>query len=400
MRLGPSFGWLWAAYAVSTYGTWLGFGAFSVVAIAVLDAGPAQVSALSASGLAIGAALAIPLGPWMEFRTKRPVMIAMDVVRFAALASVPLAYWLHILSFAQLLVVSVVASTAKIAFTAASGTYLRTLVPADALLVATSRLESTTWSASMIGPPLGGAAISVLGPVTTIVVDAASYLLSALGVAAIKEPEPPPPPVARRTRPWDRIVSGWVYILSDRTLRRLFVNAALVNALIMATEPLLSVLMLSHLRFPVWQYGLAFAVPCLGGLVGSRLARRLTLRYGERAVFRVFGTLRACWPLGLVLVQPGVVGLVLVMVTELGLIACCAVFNPVLAAYRLNHTDADHRTRVLAAWSVATTTSTAAVTALWGLLAHVTGPRMAIAAAGVLLLGTPFLLPGLRARTR
>src|SRR5207245_799982 len=108
--LGRAFGWLWAAYAVSVYGTWLGFGAFSVIAIEVLNAGSAQVAALSSSGLAIGALLAIPLGPWMEFRAKRPVMIATDLVRFGALASIPLAYWLGVLSFAQLLVVSVVAA--------------------------------------------------------------------------------------------------------------------------------------------------------------------------------------------------------------------------------------------------------------------------------------------------
>src|SRR5690349_17190039 len=106
--LGRSFGWLWAAYAISAYGTGLGFGAFSVVAITVLHAGSAEVAALSSSGLVIGALLAIPLGPWMEYRAKRPVMITMDVVRFAALVSIPLAYGLGALTFAQLLMVTTV----------------------------------------------------------------------------------------------------------------------------------------------------------------------------------------------------------------------------------------------------------------------------------------------------
>jgi hypothetical protein len=35
----------------------------------------------------------------------------------------------------------------------------------------------------------------------------------------------------------------------------------------------------------------------------------------------------------------------------------------------------------------------AALTALWGLLASLTSPRTAIAAAGVLILATPLLLP-------
>ena len=70
--LGRQFGWLWAAYAVSAYGSGLGFGAFPLIAILVLHAGPAEVSVLAAAGLAAGAAVALPLGPWVEFRRKRP----------------------------------------------------------------------------------------------------------------------------------------------------------------------------------------------------------------------------------------------------------------------------------------------------------------------------------------
>lgn len=392
MGLGRAFGWLWTAYAVSAYGTGLGFGAFSVVAITVLHAGSAAVAALSSAGLAIGALLAVPLGPWIEFRPKRPVMIAMDVVRFAALASVPVAYGLGVLTFAQLMLVAVVAAAAKIAFAAASGAYLRSIVPADRLLVATSRFEATTWSATIIGPPLGGAAIGFFGPVTTMLADAVSYLLSALGIAAIREPETPRARRRERTR-WHDVAEGWRYILAHGTLRRFYVNTMLVNGLIMAGEPVLSVLMLAHLGFPVWQYGLAFAVPCVGGLVGARLARRVVARHGEHRVLRVVGTLRACWPIGLAFVQPGLAGLVVVMVTELGLIVCASLFNSVFSAYRLTATDTDRQARVLAAWSISTSASIAAITVLWGLLAQATGPRAALALAGVALLATPFLLP-------
>lgn len=67
--LARKFGWLWAAYAVSTFGTYLAFDAFALIAIIVLHAGSTEVSALAAAGLAAGALLAVPLGPWMEHRT-------------------------------------------------------------------------------------------------------------------------------------------------------------------------------------------------------------------------------------------------------------------------------------------------------------------------------------------
>jgi MFS family permease len=242
-----------------------------IVAILVLHAGSAEVSVLEAAGLAVGAAVALPLGPWMEFRRKRPVMVAMDLTRFAALLSVPAAFALGWLSFAQLLVVLAVVAASDITFKAASGACLRALVPPEELLVANARFESTTWTATMLGPPLGGVAIGLFGPVTTLEADAVSDLLD-----------------------------GWRNILAHPALRPVFFNTILVNGLILAVSPLLAVLMLGRLGFTPWQYGLAFAVPCTGGLIGSRLARRLAGRFGQHRVMLTTGTLRACchagWP--------------------------------------------------------------------------------------------------------
>lgn len=391
--LGRRFGWLWAAYAVSATGTGLALGAFPLIAIRVLHAGPVAVSALAASGLAVGAALALPLGPWVEFRRKRPVMVAMDLVRFAALLSVPAAYALGLLTFAQLLVVTVVVGSADIAFRAASGACLKALVRPEDLLVANARFESTTWAAMMAGPPLGGAAIGLLGPVTTVLADAVSYLLSAAGIRAIGSGEPRPErPAAARMRAGD-LLDGWRHILTHPALRALFFNALLVNGLIMVGQPLMTVLMLDRLGFAPWEYGLAFGAPCLGGLVASRLARRLAARFGAHRVLMVSGVLRACWPIGLAFTGRGDAGLALVIVVQLGLVICCGLFNPVLATYRLEQTPNGLVARTLSAWSVGGKAAIAAMTALWGLLAGLIGPRGAIAAAGVLLLATPLLLP-------
>src|SRR5690348_4895673 len=149
--LGRQFGWLWAAYAVSTLGTWLAFDAFSFIAILVLHAGPAEVSMLAAVGLIVGAALALPLGPWVEFHRKWPVMVATDLTRFAALMSVPAAFALGLLTFAQLLVVSAIVAAASITSRAATGACLKALVRPEHLLVANGRFESTTWTATRWG---------------------------------------------------------------------------------------------------------------------------------------------------------------------------------------------------------------------------------------------------------
>lgn len=120
--------------------------------------------------------------------------------------------------------------------------------------------------------------------------------------------------------------------------------------------------------------GLAFGAPCVGGLVGSRLARRLVARFGRHKVMLTAGALRACWSLGLAFIRPGVAGVVLVVVVQLGLVTCVGVFNPVLATYRLDRTEPDRVARTLSAWSVTSSATIAALTALWGLLAAITGP--------------------------
>ena len=124
--------------------------------------------------------------------------------------------------------------------------------------------------------------------------DAVSYLLSAAGHPRDRRraSRARRGPARPRLRAGD-LLDGWRHILTHPALRPLFLNTLLVNGLIMATEPLLAVLMLGRLGFAPWQYGLAFAAPCIGGLIGSRLARRLVARFGQHRVLLTAGTLRA-----------------------------------------------------------------------------------------------------------
>ncbi|MGW4531671.1 MFS transporter [Nocardia sp. NPDC004340] len=392
-ELGREFGWLWASYAVSAYGSGLGFGALPLIAVTVLHASPIQVSVLAAVGPAVGALIALPLGPWVEFQPKRPVMIAMDLMRFAVMATIPIAYALGHLGFIQLIIVSAVVASAKIAFGAASGAYLKALVRPGDLLVANARFESTNWSSIAVGPPLGGAAIGLFGPVVTVIADALSYLFSALCVTAIRGTEQRPQRTTASPLRTADLLEGWRHLLNHPGLRALYLNQLLVSGLIMATEPLLAVVLLRELGFSPWQYGLAFAAPCLGGLIGSRLAGRVVARYSQLRVLRTVGTLRAIWLIGLVFIQPGALGLMTVIAVELAIIISMSLYNPVLATYRLEHTPKDRVARTLSAWSISSGAAIAVLSALGGLLASLTTPRTAIAAAGLLILASPLLLP-------
>ncbi|QKG23690.1 MFS transporter [Actinomadura verrucosospora] len=391
--LGRDFAWLWRAYTVSALGTWLAMDAFPLIAVLVLHAGPAQVSMISATSLTAAALIAVPLGPWIEFQHKRRLMIRADLVRFAVLVTVPVAYGFGALTYVHLLVVAVVVALADIVFRGASGAHLKALVPKRHLMEANGRFETVQWMSTAVGPPAGGALIGVLGPVVTVLLDAVSYVLSALGVRKIATPEAEPPERTGGGSRWAEIGEGWRVVAADRELRLLFANGVLTSALIMATAPLLTYLMLHDLGFSPLEYGLAFGVPCVGGIFGARVSGRLVRRYGRRKVMLVFGVGRAVWLVGLAFVGTGIGALLLVMAMEFGIITCMGVFNPVFATRRLELVDSAKVARMLTAWTVSSRTAIAVLTALWGVLAGFVGVRAAVAVAGVLLIGACAFLP-------
>ncbi len=392
-RLSRDFHRLWAAYAVTEIGSALGSGALPLIAVLALHVSTLQVTTLAAlSGLA-GAVIALPLGSQIEFQRKRRVMITADLARFAALASVPTAAVLDVLGYAQLCLVGVVQAVAGIAFNAASGAHLKQLVPEGQRIQATSRFGTTLWSATSIGPPLGGWLISTVGTTVTVAIDATSYLLCAVGIGRLRAPEPTP--VARDPEHrWRRdITSGWHYIIAHRELAALFWNSVIFGGCIMAGSALLAVFMLRDLGMPAWQYGLALGLPGIGGILGSLCTGRLTSRLGARKVLLGFGTLRAVW-MGLIpLAEPGAMGLAMIVISETMLLFSAGVFNPAFTTFRMNAV-ADHQlSRVLTSWSITSKTAQPAFITAGGLLATVTSDRTALMGAAVLLLGSVLLLP-------
>ncbi|MGW4943609.1 MFS transporter [Actinoplanes sp. NPDC004185] len=384
---------LWAAYAVSELGTALSLGALPLIATLALHASVLQVSLLAALGGVAGAALALPLGPWIEVRHKRPVMIGADLLRCAALGSLPVAAALGALTYTQLCLVAVAQSVGGIAFQAASGAHLKALVPPDQLAVANGRFEATFWTVSTAGPPLGGVLIAAVGATATVALDAVSFLLSALGIRRLRGPEPPPPaPTGERHRA-AQLTAGWRYILRHRDLRLLYANSLVFGAGVMATAPLLAVLMLRERGFAPWQYGLAFGIPCLGGLLGALTARPLTRRYGRRRVLLVSGAAKAL-PLVLIPLAPaGVAGLASITLGQFLLVACAGAFNPTFATYRMQATEDGYLARVFAAWSISSRVAQPACIAASGLLAAATSVRTALFVLAGTVLTSAFLLP-------
>ncbi|WP_250003464.1 MFS transporter [Actinoplanes sp. M2I2] len=393
MALGSDFRRLWSAYAISELGTGVGFGALPLVAVFVLDVPEFQVSLLAALGGLAAAALTLPAGPWIEYRPKRPVMIAADLARFLAIVSVPVAMLAGALTFAQLCVVAVVQAAGTILFAAASGAHLKALVGPGDRDTANGRFEATFWTAYSAGPAVGGLLTSWLGIAWTVTADAVSFLLSAVGVRSLRTPEPPPPAPGPRRNRLEEITAGWRYIAGHAGLRALFINQQLFAGAMMAASPLLTVLMVRELGFTAWQYGLAWGLACLGGVAGALSTSRLNRRFGRRRVLLVSGVGRALWLWILALIPGGVAGFVLVAAVEFLALFGSGVFNPAFATYRMTETADELLSRVITCWSVTSRTVQPVCIALGGALAAVTSVRTALLVCGAGVLASSVLLP-------
>jgi MFS family permease len=341
----------------------------------------------------VSAVLALPLGPWIEHHRKLPVMVAADLLRFAVIGSVPVAAYLGMLTYWQLCVVAIVQMVARLAFDSAGVAQLRTLVPPPHRAAANGRFETTLWTANTIGPPAGGVLISWLGATTAMLLDAISFLVSAVLLRRLRTPEPEPPqrPAGHH---WARdITAGWRYILGHRGLAALFWNSIIFGGCIMALVPLLAVFVLRDLGFPAWQYGLISGVAGVAGVLGSLLTKPAARRLGEHRLLLLAGIGRNLW-LGLVAFAPAsTVGLIMITASEFLLVFFAGMFSPTFATYRMNATDDDHMSRVVMAWAITNKTAQPVFIAAAGVLAAVTSARTSLIILAVILLPGVVFLP-------
>lgn len=396
--LGQDFRRLWGAYAVSAAGSAVGMGALPLIALLVLDSSALQVSVLAALSAVACAVIALPLGVRIEHQYKRPVMITADLARCVMLASIPVAMAFDGLTFTQLCVVGVLQTAASVAFDAASGAHLKALVLPEHRLRANSLFETTNWISVSAGPPVGGLLIGGLGAAATMVVDALSFLGSALGIRRIRQPEPAPPARPATCHLGRDIAAGWQYLLRHPGLRPLFLNALLFGGSVMMASPLMAVLMLDELGLAPWQYGLALGLPCLGGVMGSRLTSLLTQRFGQRRILLLSGAARALWTILLSLTPSGALGVFVIVAVDFGLLFSAGVFNPSFTTYRMAATPDAFMSRVGTSWSVGAKTCQAAFMIAGGLIAAAVGVRSALFIAGLLCMASTLLLPWRKAR--
>jgi MFS family permease len=270
LRHNRPFRMFWLGDTVSQFGDRIRELALPLIAVTTLGATAAQVGALTAA-IWMPNLLALFVGAWVDRRTrKRRLIIAADLMRAAALVSLPIAYVIGAVSFGQLLVVGLLTGAGQVLFAMAFQSFYAALVPSESYVDANSKLSMSRGASFVAGPAAGGALVQALSAPLAVVVDVASFLFSAVLIGRIRTAEPAPAAQgpSMRALVWD----GIRIIGRHPVLRASLGCTATVNFFTFIASALLILFASRELGLSAGGIGIALGIGALGAVAGAAVA--------------------------------------------------------------------------------------------------------------------------------
>lgn len=276
----PDFIRLWIGQSISQFGSHIGGGALQFTAILILGAMPFQISLLAAAQIAPALVLGLPAGVWADRLRRRPILIACDIGRAALLLSIPVAYLLDVLSFAQLYLVAAAVGALTICFDVAYQAFLPSVVRRDELVEGNSKLGLSDSLAEIAGPPLGGILVQIISAPLVIALDALSFLLSGLSIGRIQAREPAVALSRRKSSVWREAQEGMGATWRNSLLRVLLIVALVRNVSGGIIGALYSLYLIRDLGLAPALVGLSIGVGGLAALLGALMVGPVVARWG------------------------------------------------------------------------------------------------------------------------
>lgn len=390
---------LWAGLTVSELGNSVTYVALPLVAVLALHASAFQIGLISAASSVAWLVIGLPAGVWVDRLRRRPVMIASDLVRAVLMVSIPVGWWLGVLTVAQLVAVALLLGVGTVFFTLANTAFTPRVLPADRLPDGNSLLQASMSGANIAGPGLAGVLVQLLGGPATLLFDAVSFLVSAAAVRVMGTREEIHAPSRHRRLRTD-LRQGMAHMIHTPLARTLAIGASVCNLALSAFDTVVIIFLVHQLHLTPGLIGLVFGVISVGGLLGSAVAGWLARRLGDArtivlaAVGSLFGLLT---PLA-----TGGLGLSWLLLGGLGLSAAIGVFNVCVVSGMQATVPHELLGRVMASVRVFSRGALPVGALLGGALATWLVPRAALAVSVLMLLPIPvifWLSPLARVRT-
>jgi MFS family permease len=291
----PGFGRLWTASTVSGFGSYVTTLAVQVLVVVTLHEGAGGVGLVSSARWLPYLLFGLPAGVLIERSRRRPLLIGADLGRALVLVAVPLLALAGRLSLPVLMALMAVFGLLSLVGDAAAQSFLPRVVPRRLLTAANARFDQSSAVAQTSGPALGGGLVSLLGAPVAVLVDAASYLASALLLVGVRTVEPPGAPVSPRGVR-SEAVEGLRWLYRHPTLRPLALNTHAWFLCAATAGAVLPPFALRTLGLSAFGLGVVLAVGGAGGLLGSLAATRLGARFGAgRVVIAARAGTAAAW---------------------------------------------------------------------------------------------------------
>lgn len=209
---------LLAAETISTTGsqmTWLALPWF----VLTTTGSAARMSIVVAAEAAAYAVFGIPSGSVIARLGARRTMIIADGLRAPVMLLVPMLHWAGLLSYPLLVIFAAVIGTLSTPYASAQRVIVPELLGEDegAVSQANALFQGATRATFLLGPPLAGVLISVIGAPAVLVIDAATFAVAFVLIALFV------PHVGRATGDGDQpdvggLLAGIRYLRRDRLL--------------------------------------------------------------------------------------------------------------------------------------------------------------------------------------
>jgi MFS family permease len=368
---------LWTASTVSVFGSLITRIALPLLAILSLGAGPIELAVLRSMDLVATFLVGLVAGAWVDRLRRRPVLIWADLGRAVLLGSIPIAFVLGVLSLWQLVVVAALAGILTTFFDAADNAYLPSVVERDQLVEANGALAASGSAAEFIGFGISGILVQLISGPLTILVDAVTYLVSAVLLIGIRQPEPPPPKRAEREPVLHEIRHGISLVRHDPVLRAFAVASMLLSALWGIFGATFFLFALEDLGLGPALVGLIAGVGGASSFIGAIIANRSVGRWGVGHVAIAAMLLAALGNLLIPLAPAGLPIIALACLVGQQLIADSAVTVYDITEVSVRQTLVKDRElgRVAASFAVLATAAQLAATIGAGILAEAIGLR-------------------------
>jgi predicted MFS family arabinose efflux permease len=276
----------WLGQTSSIFGSLFTTTATGLVAVRFLGATPAQTGLLVAAAGVTPLLLGIPIGALAD-RLDRPrrVLIGCDLFGMAAVGLLAAGLALHWANIWWLIALNMVLGGITLAVETIYFIHLRGIVAKDELVVSRARLQTGEYGAGVLGRALAGPVVAVAGGAAAFLIDAVSYLVSAVSLARLRTPEKRRSSVGQAPRRSAGMLAGLRLMVGHGFLRPVAGFLAVQGLAAGATSALTAQFLIRVLKLPTAVYGLPFLFIGVCGMAGSLAATRLAKRgTGVRAM--------------------------------------------------------------------------------------------------------------------